>query len=101
MAALKTATLDANDETFTLNLSAGDRAIATMTISSTITVTWTVTAPGGSNAVTLRKSDDTTDAAYTASDHIMMDGPGTFIATASGVTGGSCAIEARRMRVSS
>lgn len=98
MAALKTATLDANDETFVLDIDAASRAMVTMTISGTITVTWTVKAAGGSNAIALRKADDSTAAAYTASDYLLIEGPCTAIATASSVSSGSCAIEARAGR---
>ena len=98
MSQVKSATLDANDETFVLDVDASSRAIATMTISGTITVTWTILVPGGSNAIALRKADDSTAAAYTASDYIMIDGPCRAIATASSVSGGSCAIEARTGR---
>ena len=96
MAALKTGTLDANDETFILDIDAAELVFVTMTISSTITVTWTGIAPGGSNPVPLRKSDDSTAAAYTATDYLYVQGPIRAVATASGVSGGSCEIEARK-----
>lgn len=100
MAQLRTATLNANGQTFTINVSGNERALITMTITSTITVTWTVAAPGGSNFVALKRQDGTTNAAYTASDYLQVEGPCTLMATASGVTGGTCAIEARDVFVS-
>jgi hypothetical protein len=95
MGKLQTATLDANAETFTLDVDASQRAFITMDFTSTATVTWTVAAFGGSVYIPLRKSDNSTAAAYTADDYLMVDGPVSLKATASGVSGGSCAIEAR------
>lgn len=95
MSALKTATLDANAETFTLSVDGSQAALVTMTIASTITVTWSIAAAGGTNFIPLRKADDSTAAAYTASDYLYASGPCTLKATASSVTGGTCAIEAR------
>ena len=95
MAQLTSATLDANAETFTLTVSANERAFITMTVTSTITTTWSVAAPFSTRFIALRKSDDSTAAAYTASDYLMVDGPVTLKATASGVSGGSCIIDVR------
>ncbi len=97
---VRTATLDANDETFFMTVDAGQRGIATMDITGTITVTWALSVPGGSNFIALRKSDDTTAAVYTADDYLQVDGPCTIRATASGVSGGgNCVIEGRTQRV--
>lgn len=95
MSQLQTATLDANDEVMTINVGGTERAFITMDFTSTITVTWTVSNLNGTTFIALRKSDDTTAAAYTADDYLMVDGPVTLKATASGVSGGSCAIQAR------
>lgn len=97
--ALRTGSLAANDDTFTMTVDAGQRGIATMDITGTITVTWTVSAPGGSSFIALRKADDSTAASYTADDYIKVDGPCTIKATASSVSGGTCTIEGRTQRV--
>jgi hypothetical protein len=96
MAQLRSETLDADDETFTLDVAANERAFITMTVTSAITTTWTVAAPGSTRFIALRKSDDSTAAAYTASDYLMVDGPVTLKATASGVSGGNCIIDVRK-----
>ena len=97
MSQLRSATLDANDETFILDVAANERAFINMTVAATITVTWTVAPPGGTRFIALRKSDDSTAAAYTASDYLMVDGPVTLKATASSVSGGgNCIIDARK-----
>lgn len=98
MAQIKTKTLDANDETFIMDIDAAEQALITMTFTGIITVTWTGIVPGGSNAVALRKSDDTTAAAYTTTDHIYIQGPIRAVGTASSVSGGTCAIEGRKGR---
>jgi hypothetical protein len=96
MAQLRTHTLNTDAQTFIMTVGGNERAMVTMTIANTITVTWTVAAPGGANFVPLKKQDGTTNAAYTATDYLMVDGPATLKATASGVSGGgTCAIEAR------
>lgn len=96
MSVLKTATLDANDETAFYDVSANELAFLTMTITGTITVTWAIAVMGGSNYIALRKSDNTTAAVYTTSDYLMVEGgPCRIRATASGVAGGSCVIEER------
>ena len=74
MSVIKTATLNANDQTAFFDIAANESAFLTMTISSTITVTWAISALGGSNYIALRKSDDSTAAAYTASDYLLIDG---------------------------
>lgn len=90
---VKTATLDANSETFEMSVPFGAHGMCTMNISGTITVTWTVKAPGGSTAVpVLTSSGDA--AAYTTSQTFFAQGPGEYIATASGVSGGTCDLEA-------
>lgn len=96
MSVVKTATLDADDEVAYFDIAANESAFLTMTITGTITVTWAIAAIGGSNYIALRKSDDSTAAAYTASDYLLIDGgPCRVRATASGVSGGSCVIEER------
>jgi hypothetical protein len=95
MSKLQTATLVANAETMTINVDGTERVMVTMDFTSTATVTWTVSALGGTTFVALRKADNSTAAAYTADDHFMAEGPCTLVATASGVSGGSCVIEAR------
>ena len=89
----KNGTLDADSETFEMSVPFGANGVCSMNISSTITVTWTVKVPGGSNAVPVYKSDGNA-AAYTASDVFYAQGPGDYIATASGTSGGSAAMEA-------
>ena len=96
---IKTATLSANDETFTLDLDAASAGLITMTIAGTITVTWKILVQGGSNAIPLRKADDSTAAAYTASDYLRVQGPCRVVGTASSVSSGTCAIEARSGRI--
>ncbi len=97
--AIETATLDADDETYELDVAAGEEGVASMSISGTITVTWTYRPTGGSTFVPLKKQDGTTAAAYTASEPISFNMPGTYKATASGTSGGSCGIEANSYRV--
>lgn len=97
---VRTATLDANSETFEIAVPFGANLAASMTITGTITVTWTARVDGGSNAPTVKDSSDN-DEVYTASDHFYAVGSGmVYIATASGVSGGSCDIEASVGRAS-
>ena len=58
MSQLQTATLDANDETMTINVGGTERAFITMDIGPTITVTWTVSNLNGTTFIPLRKADD-------------------------------------------
>jgi hypothetical protein len=90
---VKTATLDANSETFEIDLNGSSVCLVTMTITGTITVAWTMKARGGSNAVNVTDSNGDAQS-FTASGYIRVLGPGTLIGTASGVSSGSCAIEA-------
>jgi hypothetical protein len=96
---VRSATLDANDETFFMTVDAGQRGTATMDFTGTITVTWALSVPGGSSFIPLRKSDDSTAAVYTADDYIQVQGPCTIRATASSVSGGTCLIEGRTQRL--
>jgi hypothetical protein len=96
---LRRATLNTNDQTYFMTVDAGQRGTATMDFTGTITVTWAISVPGGTSFIALRKSDDSTAAAYTADDYIQVDGPCTIRATASGVSGGTCVIEGRTQRV--
>ena len=65
---MATGTLDANSETFTAQLSAGEYAAVTLDISATITVT------GTANGATYTKPDGSA-AAWTASDHFIIQAP--------------------------
>ena len=96
MAQRDSVTLDANDETFTLNIDGTERAFITMDFTSTITVTWTISILGGTRFFALRLADNVTAAAFTADNYLMIEGPCTVRATASGVSGGSCIIDAHR-----
>ena len=78
-----TGTLDANSETFTVTVSPGQRAKVRMLISGTITVT----ATDGDSAFTLPSGGA---AAWTTSDSVMIEAPGLYTFTASGVSGGTC-----------
>lgn len=89
----KTGTLDANGETFEIDLNGSSVCFATMTITGAITVTWTMRARGGSNAVSVTDSNGDAQS-FTSSGYVRVLGPGTLIGTASGVSSGSCSIEA-------
>ena len=89
----KTGTLDANGETFEIDLNGSSVCLVTMTITGTITVAWTIKARGGSNAVNVTDSGGTAQS-FTASGSLRVLGPGTLVGTASGVSAGSCSIEA-------
>lgn len=84
-----TGTLDANSETFVVSLFPGQQAKVRLAITGTITVT----ATDGTSAFTLPSGDA---AAWTASDSIVIDAPGRYTFTASGVSGGSCVYEVVR-----
>jgi len=88
MAKVTSGTLDANDETFVVSVSPGQKAKVRLDISSTITVTAT------ENGAAFTKADGTTAAAWTASEVIGIQLPGIYTFTASGVSGGSCDWEA-------
>ena len=90
---VKTGTLDADSETFEMSVPFGAHGVCSVQISGTITVTWTMKVPGGSNAVPVYDQNGNA-VAYTASDAFFAFGPGDYIATASGVSGGSASMEA-------
>lgn len=76
-------TLDANSESFTVSVQPGQKARVRMDIAATITVT----ADEGGVAFDL---PDGTAAAWTADAVILIEAPGNYTFTASGVSGGSC-----------
>lgn len=89
----QTATLDANDEAFEISVPFGCSLAASMNITGTITVTWAAYVEGGANALTVKGSNGG-DQVFTSSDHFHADAGGyVYVATASGVSSGSCAIE--------
>ena len=95
MAQLKSQTLNDDAQTFTLDVDAASVGTVVMDFTGTITVTWTILAPGGSISIPLRKADDSTAAAYTADDYFQVLGPCRVVGTSSATSGGTCAIEAR------
>lgn len=90
--AVDTGTLDANSETFVVSLFPGQQAKVRLDITGTITVTATdsgssFTLPSGSAA------------AWTADNSFVLDAPGRYTFTASGVSGGTCVYEVVRWPV--
>jgi hypothetical protein len=85
-------TLDANSETFSLEVKRGQIGTVAMGITGTITVTATFAA-GAVSGVGFVKPDGNA-AAWTASDVVELNAPGTYTFTATGVSGGSCQYEA-------
>lgn len=81
-----TGTLDANDETFVVSVQINEKAKVRMNMTGTITVT----ATDGGSGFTLPSGDA---AAWTTDNSIVIDAPGTYTFTASGVSGGTCAYE--------
>lgn len=81
-----TGTLDADTETFVVSLFPGQQAKVRMAITGTITVT----ATDSGSAFNLPSGSAAT---WTASDSIVIDAPGRYTFTASGVSGGSCVYE--------
>lgn len=90
---VKTGTLDANSETFEMSVPFGAHGVCSVSITSAITVTWTMKVPGGSNAVPVYDGNGNA-VEYTASNTFFAFGPGDYIATATGVSGGSASMEA-------
>lgn len=87
---IATATLDANSETCgPLKVQMGEQADFEIVITGTITVALQRKAPGSSTFFTIKKSDETTDATYTASYAGQIMAPGVYQLLASGVSGGS------------
>jgi len=88
MAKTVTATLDANSETIEIVVNEGEAAsVAFVKTGTAITVAWTYTALGGSNDAPLLDSSGSQES-YTDSGTLMLQAPGTYTGTASGVSGG-------------
>ena len=89
MATTSKATLDANSEVCgPIVINPRRQGIFQIDVTGTITVTLQMMGPGG-NWITCKKSDETTDAAYTADAVGQITAPGEYQLVASGVSGGS------------